>query len=119
MNKRKLKIQYKQSLRPMGIFQVKNLSNGKIFIDSGLNLQGKINGCKFQLALGSHINKELQKDFNKTGVANFSYKIVDILEPKEEIKNNDADDLKMLEKIWIEKLQPFGDKGYNKPKNSK
>ena len=41
MNKKELKKQYKQNIRPMGVFKVKNLKNGKIFIDSGLNLQGR------------------------------------------------------------------------------
>jgi len=47
MNKKELKNQYKQTIQPMGVFQVKNLINGKIFLDSGFNIQGKINGCKF------------------------------------------------------------------------
>jgi len=116
MNKKELKKQYKQNIQPMGVFQVKNLINGKIFIDSGLNLQGKINGCKFQLALGSHMNRILQEDFNKNDINNFSFEVIDYLKPKEDIKTNYTDDLKMLEEMWIEKLQPFDEKGYNKRK---
>jgi hypothetical protein len=71
MNKKELKKQYKQNSQPMGVFQVKNLINGKIFIDSGLNLKGKINSCKFQLSFGSHMNKELQEDFNLSGINHF------------------------------------------------
>jgi hypothetical protein len=29
---------------------------------------------------------------------------------------NYKEEVKMLEEIWIEKLQPFGNKGYNKPR---
>jgi hypothetical protein len=47
MNKKELKKQYTQTMQPMGVCQVKNLANGKIFIDSGQNIQGKINSCKF------------------------------------------------------------------------
>ncbi len=119
MNKKELKKQYKQTVLPMGIFQVKNLTSGKIFIDAGLNIQGKINGCKFQLALGSHMNKALQKDFNKTGITNFSFEIIDYLKPKEDVKMDYADDLKMLEEMWIEKLQPFDEGGYHKRKITK
>ena len=119
MNKKELKKQYKQTVLPMGIFQVKNLTSGKIFIDAGLNIQGKINGCKFQLALGSHMNKALQKDFNETGITNFSFEIIDYLKPKEDVKMDYADDLKMLEEMWIEKLQPFDEGGYHKRKITK
>jgi len=113
-NKKELKKQYKQNIEPMGVFQVKNLINGKIFIDSGINLQGKINGCRFQLTLGSHMNKALQKDFNDIGIDNFAFEVIDYLKPKEDVKMDYSDDLKMLEDIWIEKLQPFNKKGYNK-----
>ena len=116
MNKKELKKQYKQTVLPMGVFQIKNLAKGKIFIDSGLNIQGKINGCKFQLALGSHMNRALKEDFNQTGITNFSFEMIDYLKPKEDIQMDYTDDLKMLEEMWIEKLQPFDKRGYNQRK---
>jgi len=105
MNKKELKKQYTQTALPMGVFQVKNLINGKIFIDSGLNIQGKMNSCKFQLSYGSHMNKALQEDFNQTGITNFSFEVIDYLKPKEDMTIDYIDDLKMLEEMWIEKLQ--------------
>ncbi len=116
MNKKELKKQYKQTVLLMGVFQVKNLVNGKIFIDSGLNLQGRINSCRFQLSLGSHMNSALQEDFNQTGITNFSFEMIDYLKPKEDIQMDYTDDLKMLEEMWIEKLQPFDERGYNQRK---
>ena len=116
MNKKELRKQYKQTVLPMGVFQVKNLISGKIFIDSGLNIVGKINGCKFQLSLGSHMNKALQEDFNQIGITNFSFEVIDYLKPKEDMTIDYIDDLKMLEEMWIEKLQPFDKRGYNQRK---
>jgi group I intron endonuclease len=116
MNKKELKKQYTRTLQPMGVYQVKNLSNSKIFIASGLNIHGRMNSCKFQLSLGSHMNRLLQDDFNKTGFGNFSFEILDYLEPKEDPESDYYDDLKMLEEMWINKLQPFDEKGYNERK---
>ena len=65
------------------------------------------------------MNKALQDDFNKTGITNFSYEIIDYLKPKEDVEMDYSDDLKMLEKMWIEKLQPFDEKGYHKRKTTK
>jgi hypothetical protein len=113
MDKKGLKKQYKQSLRPMGIFQIKNLINGKIFIGNSENLSGKLNSIKFQLEMGSYVNKELQKDFNQFGEKNFLFEAIDFLEPKEDPNYNYTDDLKILEEMWLEKLQPFEEKGYN------
>ena len=119
MNKKELKRQYLETTRPMGIYQVKNLVNGKLFIDSSLEVNGRMNRVKFQLEHGSHPNANLQHDFKEFGGDKFVFEIIDYLEPKENAKDDYAEDLKMLEEMWIEKLQPFGEKGYNKPKISK
>ncbi len=117
-NKKELKKKYKETLPPMGIYQIKNLINGKIYVSSGKNLNGKSNSWKFQLNSGTHFNRELQSDFNKYGEDNFVFEIIDHLDPKEDLNYDYTEDLKILEEMWIEKLQPFGDKGYNKIKTS-
>jgi hypothetical protein len=116
MDRNELKKQYAQTIQPMGIFQVKNLANGKLFIDSSLNLEGKINRTRFQLKLGSHRNKTLQEDFNQLGADSFAFEIIDYLKPKEDTKMDYTDDLKMLEDLWLDKLQPYDAKGYNQRK---
>ncbi len=113
-DKKKLKEQYKQTLRPMGIYQIKNLVNGKILIGSSTNLPGKINSHQFQLKMGSHMNRDLQKEYSEFGSKNFSFEILDTLEPKEDPSYDYSPDLDMLEKLWIERLQPFGERGYHK-----
>lgn len=116
MDKKELKKQYKQTIQPMGVYQIKNLTNGKIFLGSAKNLPGKLNSVKFQLENGSHPNRDLQKDFNEFGEQNFSFEAVDTLEPKEDVTYDYTDDLSTLEEMWLEKLQPFSEKGYNKKK---
>lgn len=116
MNRKELKKQYKQTPRPMGILQVKNLSSGKIYITCSKNLPAKLNSIKFQLDNGSHPVRELQCDYNKYGEKNFSFEMIDYLEPKEDPLYDYSEDLKVLEDMWMEKLQPFDERGYNKRK---
>jgi len=116
-DKKELKKRYKQTLPPMGIFQIRNLVNGKILIGSSKNLPGKINSSKFQLDHGSHMNRELQKDYNQSGAENFSFEVLDRLDPKEDPNYDYTEELAMLEKMWLEKLQPYGDKGYQRRKS--
>lgn len=117
IDKKELKKEYKRTLRPMGIFQVKNLTSGKVFIGSSKNLDGKLNSIKFQLEMGSHVNRKLQEDFKHLGKDNFSFEVIDKLEPKEDPDYDYTDDLKVLEEMWMEKLQPFGEKGYHRRKD--
>ena len=114
INKKEAKKKYKQTLPPMGVYQIKNLVNGKILIGNSKNLTGKFNSYKFQLNSGTHMNSELQADYKKYGENNFSFEILDQIEPKEDLTFDFTNDLAVLEELWIEKLQPFGEKGYNK-----
>lgn len=114
MDKKELKKQYKQTLTPMGIYQVKNLANGKILIGGSKNLKGKLNSIKFQLEMNSCMNKELQNDFNRYMEKNFLFETIDMLEPKEDPNYDYTEDLNVLEEMWLEKLQPYEEKGYNK-----
>jgi group I intron endonuclease len=115
MDKKELIKQYKQTVQPMGIYQVKNIKNGRVFIGSAKDLRGRINSNRFQLKTGAHFNKELQNDFNETSEENFSFEILDYLKPNEDAGAgfDYTEELKVLEEMWLEKLQPYGEKGYN------
>ena len=114
IDKKEAKRKYKETLPPMGIYQVKNLANNKVLIGYSKNLHGKSNSYKFQLNAGTHINNELQTEYNKFGEENFVFEVLDYLDPKEGVNYDYTKDLEALEELWIEKIQPFGDKGYNK-----
>lgn len=114
---------YKETDRPtMGVYQLKNLKNGKIFIGSGKNLEAKRNLHMTALKdWGLHEIKELQEAWNELGEKGVSFEILDTLEPKKDApaNYNYAKDLAFLEELWLEKLQPYGAKGYNKLKVKK
>lgn len=116
LDKKEIKRQYKQTIQPMGIYQIKNLANGKIFIGNSKNLNAVFNSSRLQLKTGTFINRDLQHDFIESGEANFSFDVLDRLEPKDDLKYDYTDDLKLLEEMWLEKLQPYGPNGYHKQK---
>lgn len=115
--KKALKNQYKQTLRPMGVFQIRNLRNEKVLIGSTLNLDGIFNRHLFQLKMGSHPNKDLQKDWNILGKENFSFEVLEELFPRENL--DPQKELEFLENLWLEKTEPFGEKGYNEKKKTR
>jgi len=108
-----IKREYKERKIPAGIFQVKNTANGKVLLGSSLNLEGPLNGHKFKLATGIHRNEALQRDWNDFGGDKFVFEILEIVKVKDDPDFNLEDELTLLEQIWIEKLQPFGERGYN------
>ena len=115
MDRRKqLKLAYKETPRPMGVYQILNKKSNKIYIGSSLNLPGKLNSSRFQLELQSHYNKALQEDWNMYGAESFSFEILEQLDPQKIIKENWPKALAELEEMWLDKLQPYNEKGYNK-----
>ena len=99
----------------MGVYQIKNTVNGKLFIGSSMNLPGSLNGSRFKLNANAHPNRQLQADWNRYGPAAFSFEVIETINPD---KIDEADWQKAvaaLEEKWLAELRPFGDNGYNQP----
>jgi hypothetical protein len=113
MDRKALKREYKETRRPMGVYRVKNTVNGKSLVGSSVDLPSILNRLRGQIRLGSHSNRELQKDLKELGPEAFEVEILDTLTPSDRPDYDPADDLRALESLWLEQLSPFGDRGYN------
>ena len=119
MDKKQAKLAYKASRRPMGIFLIRNLVNDKIFVGSTLNLDAMFNRIRFQLAAGAHTNKALEEDWRRLGGGKFAFEVVEEIEPREDPNYDHAADLELLEDLWLEKLEPYDERGYNERKKTR
>ena len=104
---------YKETPQQAGIFQIKNTRTGRILLGSSTNLHGPLNKHRFMLSIGSHDNAALQKDWNQCGADAFTFEILEIVKPSGDPLFDLDDELTLLEQIWLEKLRPFGERGYN------
>jgi len=107
---------YKQNRPDMGVYQIRNTVNGRIYVGSSTNLDGTRNSRLFELRMGKTVfSRELQKDLNEFGAKSFEFSVLDVLgnlEPGDVIEHA----LTALLLQWQEKLQPFGEQGYNSEK---
>lgn len=104
--------EYKQIKTYMGVIRITNKVNGKIYVDSYPNLKNKWMTIQGQLNMGRFANLELQKDWKELGSEAFAF---EVLEQKEANEITDMRwELKKIIKPWLEQLQPFGERGYNK-----
>ena len=114
MNRREMIKEYKNSLRPMGIVQVKNIKNGRVYLTASANTAGTINSIRFQLRMGTFLpSSALVRDWKEMGEQNFVVDVLDELKPVDDPAYDYRDDLKALETMWLEKLKPFGEQGYH------
>ena len=111
--RKELQREYQERVKPSGVYQVKNLVSGKVLLGSSLNLEGLLNRNRFTLRNNSHLNKELQKDWNELGPDQFVFEVLEVVQVQEDPSFNLQDELTLLEQIWLEKLQPIGERGYN------
>ena len=79
-NRNELQREYEERVKPSGVYQVRNLANGKVLLGSSLNLEGLLNRNRFTLRNNSHTNKELQKDWNELGPDQFAFEILEVVQ---------------------------------------
>ena len=118
LDKKEVKRRYKETKQPMGIYRITDKVNGKIYIGSSKCVETIFNSALFQLKMGSHFNKELQKDFIRHGEAGFSFDVVDHLEYNDDPGDDYSNDLRVLEEMWLEKLKPYDENCYNSRKTA-
>jgi hypothetical protein len=106
---KELKMKYKTMKKPSGAFQIRNLENGRLFITAGPDLKALITRHRFQLKLGSHRSRELQRDWNESGEDNFVFEVLQELKEDDGVQGDCHDELRAMEKKWhaTPQLQPL------------
>lgn len=114
--KRRAELQekYRQMKKISGVYQIRNKVNGKVFIGSCVDINSMFNRCRFELQTGMDRIPGLLDDWKHYGEDNFSFEVLEELKIKEGEFQDIKHDLKQLEEKWLEIIQPYGDKGYNK-----
>lgn len=106
----------RQSPHDCGVYQIRNRGNGRIYVGSSQNLEGSRNSRMFQLRMGKAVfSRELQQDLTEYGAGCFEFSVLGVLDrqkPGESVEHA----LAALQLEWLEKLQPFGERGYNSEK---
>src|SRR5512138_1897254 len=106
-DKRRLKQEYLNKTRAMGVFLIRNTTNNKVFLVASVNLTGAMNKNRFALKIGKHANRQLQNDWNELGADKFSFEIVEQLEPPADHLFDIRRELDFMETMWLEKLEPY------------
>ena len=111
---KQLKDEYKQLKFKIGVYQIRNIVNGKIFIDGTVNIEAIFNRQRLQLNFGNHPNSLLQDEWKTFGEKNFKFEILSEINEKDDSTIDYAKESKQLAQLYIDELKPFGEKGYHK-----
>lgn len=113
MDKKRLIREYKEKPKPMGVFRVLNAVEQRSLVGSSVDAPAALNRERFQLNAGLHPNARLQSDWNRLGAQSFQFELLDSLDPSDQSHTDRVADLVVLERLWMERLSPYGPRGYN------
>lgn len=103
--RKELKQKYMEMKPPMGAYIIKNNINGKALMGVSKDIKSTFNSYRFQLKMGSHMKKELQKDWKEYGEKAFDFEVLEYLEyDKKGEKTDYSEELEIMKMIWMEKL---------------
>jgi len=112
-NKRQLTRRYKQSLRPMGVYAIRNLADARVFVGGSLDLDGAMNRHRFELEMKGHRNRRLLRDWMRLGAAQFRFETIDTLKERDDPAFDYRSELESLLEMWRDELGAYGENGYN------
>ncbi|MCB0278048.1 MAG: GIY-YIG nuclease family protein [Calditrichaeota bacterium] len=87
--KKEIKEEYKSRKTRAGIYQIKNQSENRIFLNFTFDADRAFNLDQFSLRINSHLNKKLQTDWNQLGADAFTFEFIDELEISETASQSD------------------------------
>ncbi len=95
-----------------GVFQIRNMFNGKLYIGTAMNIDD-LSDYKRKLNVIAFANKGLQEDWVALGEGSFAFEVLERIELDEE-EAVTQEKLKAIKKKWQEQLKPYNDKGYHR-----
>ena len=115
MNRKSLIRAYKETRRPMGVYRIHNTRDDRSLIGRSVDLPAILNRERVSLRFGNHPNAALQRDWTTLGPDAFVFEVLDTLKaPDEQPDYDPTDDLRVLEELWIERLELLGERGYGR-----
>src|SRR5690349_22011751 len=108
MDRKSLIRAYKETRRPMGVYRIHNTRDDRSLVGRSADLPAILNRERVALKLGSHQNAKLMADWKALGPDAFVFEVLDTLKPPDGQPDYDpTEDFKVLEAMWLERLQPF------------
>ena len=115
MNRKSLIRAYKETRRPMGVYRIHNTRDDRSLIGRSVDLPAILNRERVSLRFRNHPNAALQRDWTTLGPDAFVFEVLDTLKaPDEQPDYDPTDDLRVLEELWIERLELLGERGYGR-----
>lgn len=113
--RKELQMQYRQMEIYMGVVKITNTANGKAYVVSYPDLRNKWQFIQNALNEGTYSSGALMRDWKEYGADAFQYEVLEQKAQQGESREEIGRALRQMERAWLKKLHPYGEKGYNRP----
>ena len=84
--------------RVSGVYFIKNIQTGQLYIGSSQNIKKRCNAHRCALNNGKHSNQKLQRSYTKYGASAFDFKVLEQI---------DGDEVIDAERRWVKEMRPY------------
>ena len=107
--------EYKKQPKKMGAYCIHNTRNDKKYVAVSRDIDARFNRHRFALRTNTEdVSEALQADWREQDGQQFEFLVLDTLEPPEDPNYDPAEDLLVLEGLWLDQIDSIQPKGYNK-----
>lgn len=100
--------EYKNRKISGGVFRIINTVTGKYILKNAVDLKGSENLFNFSLQTNFCFDPRAKKDWDEFGSKSFAFEVLEEIDMNEDQSPKEfKEDLKALEELWREKLDPL------------
>ena len=103
--RRELARQARDAFPPMGVYAIVETASGRARVKATRNLQAAMDRTRFELRLGSHPDKALQRLWNEGGEGAIRFQVLDRVKQRDDPAFDYAAELRALEQLHREELE--------------
>jgi hypothetical protein len=92
--------QARDAFPPMGIYAIR--ASGHQRLGASRNVHASLNRARFELRMGTHADRVLQAEWNRSGVDGFAFEVLELVKEREDADFDYVGELKALEQIHRE-----------------
>ena len=86
----------------MGIYAIRDRASGHLLLGASRNVHASLNRVRFELRMGTHADRVLQAEWNRSGADGLAFEVLDLVKEREDVHFDYAGELKALEQIHRE-----------------
>ena len=86
----------------MGIYAIRDRASGHLLLGASRNVHASLNRVRFELRMGTHADRVLQAEWNRSGADGLAFEVLEIVKEREDADFDYASELKALEEVHRE-----------------